>query len=417
MKKTFQDIIPPEKRSIRNIPIPAERKREEKREEKKEEKTREEVSNVIYYPEYPKVSGGSKIFLWLGAIMSAAVLAFLVLYFVTEARITIAPKQMTFGTGGTIEGRKTGDGLLYSTIEISDEKEIEVPATAEKEVSEKATGKIIIYNNSGTTAQKLIAGTRFQTPGGLIYKLSKEVTVPGKKGTAAGTVEADVTAEKPGKAYNIGLNDFTIPGFKGTAKFDTIYARSKTPMTGGEEGKVKVPAKEDLDKANTTLEEQIKAEAEMKLGAQIPEGFVFPKGALSISFEGSTADAGEGKVTVKRVGKIKGTALETKSLGVALGKLDGQTVDTSEVFTLDLEKATVKINETTNGIAATVDGTTVLEYKVDIPKLLQKLAGKTKTEAFAIMGAEKSIGKGQIILRPFWRTKLPKDPEDINVEI
>ena len=56
-----------------------------------------------------------------------------------------------------------------------------VEATAEKEVSQKASGKIIIYNNYSTVSQRLINNTRFEANSGKIYRINSSIVVPGYK--------------------------------------------------------------------------------------------------------------------------------------------------------------------------------------------------------------------------------------------
>jgi len=71
-------------------------------------------------------------------------------------------------------------------------------------------------------------------PGGLLSSaidISSLFIENGK--TVPGSIEVTVYADEPLSKYNIGLTDFTVPGFKGAPQFETFYARSKTPMTGG----------------------------------------------------------------------------------------------------------------------------------------------------------------------------------------
>ena len=83
------------------------------------------------------------------------------------------------------------------------------------------------------------------------------VTIPGTKvengKTVPGSKEVDVVADKAGAEYNIGLTDFTIPGFKGSPKFETVFARSKTEMTGGYVGNSQIVTKNAVDIAVAEL--------------------------------------------------------------------------------------------------------------------------------------------------------------------
>ena len=89
--------------------------------------------------------------------------------------------------------------------------------TGEKDVAQKARGKITVFNEYGTTPQVLVATTRFQTPDGLIFRTLKGITVPGTKvengKIIPGSISVEVIADKPGQSYNIQAGKFSIPAF------------------------------------------------------------------------------------------------------------------------------------------------------------------------------------------------------------
>jgi hypothetical protein len=278
MKSPFQDIIPPEKRSIRNVPLPRPLHEEKKHAPKhvkklhveKEIKSEEEIFEeepkdpFVYEPreELSTYGGGqgrsglSKLFLWLIALACLTALFFAVSWLFAGATVTVALKKVDAQLVGeqTFSLTPQNGEIGYSTVVLSDTASAEVTATGEKEVTSNASGTIVIYNNFDSNSQRLVAGTRFKTPEGLIYKLDAAITVPGKKGSTPGSIQAKVTAEKPGSSYNIGLTDFTIPGFEGDPRHDAFYARSKTPMAGGASGTVPIVD----DEAKATAIENLK---------------------------------------------------------------------------------------------------------------------------------------------------------------
>ena len=101
----------------------------------------------------------------------------------------------------------------------------EFSATGMKEVSQKAKGKITIYNVYSSQSQSLVP-SRFQAEDGKIFWTIKSVVVPGailKDGkTTPGQIEADVAAGEAGEAYNIGPAKFSMPALKNTAKAGKI---------------------------------------------------------------------------------------------------------------------------------------------------------------------------------------------------
>ena len=68
--------------------------------------------------------------------------------------------------------------LGFEVMTVSSSDSISVPAAEKKQVSEKASGKIVIVNRYSQRPQKLVASTRFESvPGGKIYRIKDEVSV------------------------------------------------------------------------------------------------------------------------------------------------------------------------------------------------------------------------------------------------
>jgi len=121
--------------------------------------------------------------------ISVAVILFLALGFLaismvlSGAQVTIYPKHerlVVDGTFSAIPSKDTGEGLKYETVELSVTKTETVPATGREQVEQKASGKIIVYNDYNTVDQRLIRNTRFETPDGQIYRIDKSTVVPGQ---------------------------------------------------------------------------------------------------------------------------------------------------------------------------------------------------------------------------------------------
>ena len=179
---------------------------------------------------------------WLYGLMLASV--FIIILFLlssflfTGAQIVVFPKHEKVVVNGDFIAStdKALSSLSYEimTLELSQSRT--VAATGREEVSLKASGKIVIYNDYNTAKQRLIRNTRFETPLGLIYRINESIVVPGQTveggKTIPGSIEVTIYADEPGENYNIGLTDLTIPGFKGAPQFEHFYARSKSSLTG-----------------------------------------------------------------------------------------------------------------------------------------------------------------------------------------
>src|SRR3989344_8893526 len=183
-RNIVQDVLPPERRSIRNIPLPSRRISDisnstvEKREEGGSDITEE---NEIAPPKRPRIT--PRFMIWAIAIVCIIGVFFAAASFFVSADIHITPKQQKIPLNNTTVTAVKGDGgdsaLSYQVITLTEAKGKEVASSGSEEVSTKATGSIVIYNNFSSSPQKLIKNTRFETPNGLIYRISDAITVPG----------------------------------------------------------------------------------------------------------------------------------------------------------------------------------------------------------------------------------------------
>ena len=176
------------------------------------------------------------------------------------------------------------------------------PASGRSNVSEKAIGKLLIYNAYSSQKQILVANTRFQTPDGKIFRLQNEVIVPGaqiKDGKIVpSNIETSVIADKAGPTYNLGaIEKLTIPGFKDPKKFSGFYG-SLVSSIGGFIGEKAVPTEKDITEAKNKTETTLKESLEKDLLIQKPEGFKILGDATEIvitkiSVNKSTNEKGE----------------------------------------------------------------------------------------------------------------------------
>ena len=273
-KKILQDIVPGEKRSIRNIGLDREgpsvakvpRKRVQKartiededvpvapratsRETAKEEARMEileelaEEKETVRRPSLRKKKNGKNIFLaFIITLLCLGVIATSLSLLYAKATVTITPKIANFNIEGTFTAKKEplSSELGYEVVTATDETTSTIAATAGPLVQTKAKGTVVIYNNHSTTPQTLIAGTRLSTPEGLVYRTASSIVVPGKK-ASPGSVSVAIVADQAGENYNTKISDlsgdFKIVGYKGTDKYSSFYGRLKTDLLGGFSGK------------------------------------------------------------------------------------------------------------------------------------------------------------------------------------
>ena len=336
-KKIVDDVILPEKkRSIRNIPIPAERRKSARSADSLTRTTpprvadlNEEYSSIP--PEIPpkrelprRYRSNRKRILAV-TIASLALIVFGLLSFFDNATLAYTPKTAALTFENEIySAAKTGEGeLLYSVVKLSGDKGKAVAVSGEQDVSRKASGVIVIYNNASTEPQRLIENTRFESPSGKIYRIQQAISIPGKQGDTPGTLEVTVYADQAGQAYNSEPTDFTVPGLKGTPRYSTIYARSKGPITGGFVGKEKVVSEADMVKARSELRAALSEELMVRAQAEVPPDFILFPSLSSVTFEdlpqSSSGEAGTANVNLR--GHLYGIMFKRSDLSEELARI------------------------------------------------------------------------------------------------
>ncbi len=435
MAKQIDGVVVPERRkSIRNIPISDVRRKSEKAASLDAVKrssrsappqSEEEDIPPVTPPPLQRSRGRGKGRLFTGLI-AVLVVAFLALSAFSGATLSYVPRSapLTF-QGDTYSAYKSGTGLLYSIVKLSGDKGMSVTATGETDVSRKASGTIVIYNNASAEAQKLIENTRFESGDGKIYRIQKAVSVPGKTSTGPGSLEVQVLADQAGESYNIGLVDFTLPGLKGSPRFDTIYARSKTAMTGGFVGKEKSVSPDELAKAKADLKNSLNQELLAKASAEVPTEFILFPALSSVTFEDlpQTAGSAAGSVTLNMRGNLYGIMFKKSDLSTALslGKAPRAPQDPVELDSFNtLEVAFVGgvpgdlLN--LSKVDFKVTGTGHLVWQTDEVALKSDLAGRAKSDLPQLLNNYPTIESATASVRPFWKSTFPTEASKITVK-
>jgi len=440
-KNILQDIVPPERRSIRSIPLPNRGNRQKETvnntppKKEFEEIRREElpeVSKVYPYEEEARPSFFKRKSIWIASSIALLIVIFALSTLFAGASVIITPKQEKIVSNGetvlkAVQAPATTD-LEYQVITISKDLGKTVTATGEEQVERKASGKIIIYNTYDSSDQRLIKNTRFETPEGLIYRINESVVVPGRTGTGAqmspGSVEVIVYADEPGEKYNIGLKDFTIPGFKDDPRFKAMYARSKSEMTGGFVGKVKKVAESDLASARNELQTNLMNELKNEVSSQLPEDFILYNDGITYSFKSLPQSDPKGStVQVNEQGTLNGIIFDRSDLSTYLLSKFETSLPAEDIYIANLNDLgfTIENKESFNPIGDTtfnftIQGDLIFVAEFDGERIKNELAGKSKNNLDEIMANYPGILKARGVIRPFWKGSFPDNPSDIKIE-
>ncbi len=432
MANQFQDITPPQRRSIRDIPLSAPRRVKAEVSPAPapapERSIDPPVVNRTVDDSAPRNDRTRRAGLWSLVLIAIIFLFFGISYLFAGADVKVTPNSQNVNVNQTIIGdpNAANGAMPYAVITLEKEGKAEAPSSGDTTGSDKASGDIIIYNNYNSQPQTLIATTRFKTPEGLIFRIDKDVTVPGQATVngkiTPGTAEATLYADAPGEEYNVGLKDFTIPGFQGTPKAQGFYARSKTPLSGGFVGTRKTVSAADLAVAKTQIESNLRAEILAQANSQKPDNFILYPNALTIIFtplgNGTSTDK---KVTVKESATAYAVVLDKNQISKYLANAFSISLASSsfsgiENLTFNFTDPKGYDPKSPNQLSFKLEGQLAVVSVVDVDKLKNDLKGISRSDLSTVLANYASIKKAEVVFKPFWRWSFPSKAASIKVE-
>lgn len=403
-KKVINDIII-NKKSIRDIPISTTKKVAPKSEVRKKEP-------VVYIKRKPL---NPKFAIWLIAIIALLALFFGVSLVFTSATLTITPRVEKISFNNEIYP------LSSESLKVDKVNSQSVEATEEKNVNQKASGKIVIYNNYSAVSQRLINNTRFESSDGRIYRLASSVDVPGTKvvsgKTVPGSIEATVYADEPGDKFNMKLadlsGDFKVPGFKGTPRYNSFYARLKTDIAGGLIGKQKIvsPAvrKETEEKIKATLKEDLLKE----FYSIKPDNYIIFNNSYTIDYvteQDTVEDSGEVKISI--AGHLNGTVFNSLKVANIIATKKGVTFDGLQISFIPDENLQASIVK--EGVKLTGEGEIKWIYNQD--QIRKDLVGQPASALIQILSKYKEqVETIKVTFKPVWTRYFPDNINRIKV--
>ena len=315
-------------------------------------------------------------------------------------------------------------GQLFS---IQKKVEDVFQATGERDVIQKAKGRITVYNEYGTTPQVLIATTRFQDEKGLIFRTLKTISVPGTKvengKIIPGSIEVEVIADKAGDLYNIEPGRFAVPAFKekgDTDRFSKFYGLSKDSMKGGIIGKAKVVTEQDYISAKKAIEERIISESSDELKNQSAGLKILSLPDPVVKDLTSTAQVDEAvdTFTVSGLAELEMVGFKEQDVHELITRY----VKEANNFLIFPEKLQIEFKDPTFNDETNILGFTVLVKglaydQVDQEKIVDDLMGRKETDIKNYIKGVETIATAKISLFPFWVRKVPANKNKIKFEL
>lgn len=350
---------------------------------------------------------------WLSiifAIIIAIVLGKIILINFSSATIKISPHQEFINIDSQFK-------TAFEIMQFEYEDTQTYQATGTSSEGQKAKGEIVVYNNS-SSPQKLINQTRFQTLDGKIYKIQEPIIVPSN-----GSVETTVYADKPGPEYNIGLSDFTIPGLKSSPRYEKVYGRSKTEMSGGSAGTVLFVSEDDINDARENLKKKIEDYLKEIISKQKPGDYLLYKKAIKMDFYDDPANPQTGDIVsdktfvFKEKGKLTGFLIKKDDLSMVLvNKYIPKEKNNAEAVNLeDLEFELLLRNSSDTEIVFSLRGRLNFVWNIDADSLIKELMNEKNYNS--VFNKYPRIERAEIIFKPFWWRFMPRNESRINVEV
>ncbi|HVZ76082.1 MAG TPA: hypothetical protein VG934_02300 [Candidatus Paceibacterota bacterium] len=417
----MRDMVPPERRSIRNIPVSSRRRAPA---------AQDDIADEVAMQEHPPMirrrprGGGKRLFYIIAGvvILLCAVGGLLLSTLFAGATVTVYPKEQQVTPPATLTAalNPPAGNLGYAIMTVTRSATTTVPASGTKQVSRSASGPITIYNATASS-QRLIANTRFEAPNGKIYRVHDSVVVPAASDSSTpGSASAIVYADSPGADYNIASDTrFTIPGFKGDPRYDQFYAQGSA-ISGGFVGAEPAIADADLTKASDMLKQGLSQAAQSSLASQIPASYLAIPGTLQVTFSDITQTPGQGSTaTLSQSATMSGDIVPMGDLAAAIAKqtvtgYNGEAVGFADASQISISSATSTSSGGTITIA--ISGTPTLVWQYDPAAIKAAIIGKPKSEFQSIIQSmAPAVARAEAKVRPFWEGTFPSDPDKVQV--
>jgi hypothetical protein len=375
-----------------------------------------------------------KVILAIAAVVVIGVIgAYVVSVFFDHADIAINFKQTPWSYQGSFTASKNAVGIdptnntipaqvFTSTKNVTES----FPGSVVTRVSQKAQGVITIYNAYSAASQELVATTRFLTPDGKIFRITKNVTVPGET-TSNGklvpsSITAPIVADQAGPDYNVGpVAKLTVPGFqKDSAREAGFYGEITAPTTGGFIGQRATPSAADITAAKASTTALLQASLQGGFSGTYPNNFKILDGATQVKVTTLTVNTStdpNGNFTVFGAATLQAIGFDQSALQNYLLSL-AQAQEASSTFkTIDINYTNVAANFATGQVAFALSAQAQLEPTFTTADFATGIEGQSISNARSMIAALPQLSDGEISMWPSWLWSIPSDPGKIHITV
>ncbi|ETB63792.1 TPA: hypothetical protein DIC38_02375 [Candidatus Nomurabacteria bacterium] len=346
---------------------------------------------------------------------------------ITKRNENLILKDKKFILSGDDESK-----INFEVMIVTGEEKKNIELSEKENVSIKAKGEVVFYNEFATTSQKLLAGTFLVDENGKTYKTDNTVIIPGYKivngKKVLGEVSTPITSFLAGESYNGSPKKFYISEFKGMDKYSKIYANLKSPLVGGISGEAYKIGSVNEDNLKIFANSTLKNVLEKKLKAEIPEGYIYYQGASSFSYNTDTIGySKDPKASVLLSGSLTAILIEEKDLKNNLIKLFSVDIKDKEINQIDITnikdlkfnfyESDQLVHKEINNVEFLLNGNVNLLWNPDISFLKSKLVNLKKIDANSVFLLDPGVSHASLSVFPPWKKLLPEDKDKIKITI
>lgn len=377
----------------------------------------------------------TKRLIFLATILGALSILYIGSLYLVRAKVYIQERSIPFSLDKVSidlshETKSDTERLSFQTMSVTTEISRDVFGSEAKEVSGRATGSVVFFNEYSKTSITLRSNTKLLATNGKSYLTQKSVVIPGYKlvagkKTPGTSPSVAVTAVEIGSASNSAGTSLSISGYSGTKKTQ-VYARSVGGFSGGSAGMKHIVSEEDKPQILDTLKTQLTERLRRETRTQIPEHLITYPDLQFISIDtDSLRLEGDG---IKFPAYIKGTMvsyliprdlLESAIAKEALSDHSYTSVSIPNLADLTIVAKSgvpadpLVIPET---ITIEVSGQGYISTQVTPEKIQESLLGIKRGSFDQILSTIPEISSAKYSLFPFWAPLFPKQQRFIKVE-
>lgn len=362
-------------------------------------------------------------------LVGVGVFSFFYFYPKATVYLTVKAESITEDVKMTVDTHATAADSKNKVIPgetISTQKELtkNFTATGSKDVGEKSSGSVTLSNGTGTVVS-VPAGSQVEAKSGLLFITTAAVSVPAATASVdgdgnviknPGKSDVSVQAKESGDSYNIGPTTFSV------ANYPALSGANGANFAGGSSKKVTIISQDDLDKAKTTLDGELKTTIKDELSKSATDKkLTFLSDAIDYSDVkfSSSQEAGTEVNTFSGTYALTGKtiAFNEQNYQDNLVAVLGDKIPTDKQLILSKDDAITQGSfnaDYAKGIL-TVDGTitTKLAPKTDDSAIKNSIKGKSFISAENTMRSNTSISDTKIDSNLSWFKKVPSRTQNI----